>query len=360
MKASLKIANSVEASKVPPDRSAENSKRIKPHVASHLHNGSKLARIKESWRRHFAELEDTFKSNLLLLNPHSSPKLFDLDEDIAVLRKHIKAQSDALEEHWQDRKEQQREIASLKTSLARLQQKQALAYLLNSVSDQAHDTLFADEAFRSQFLAGSQVDAFVVCVDVRRSTELMLRAQSPSVFTQFMKRLCGELTDVFKSNYGVVDRFTGDGIIAFFPGFYSGPDAGYYAVSASCRAQVAFEACYKDHRRFFSSMLKDVGLGIGIGFGAVHLLNMGGPLTVVGKAVVHACRLAAAPAGTIYLNQPAFEKVAHKLRHVLFLSEEEVLMKHEKASVCYRASLTRHDYQPERPLWTKDENGEAR
>jgi class 3 adenylate cyclase len=107
-------------------------------------------------------------------------------------------------------------------------------------------------------------------------------------------------------------------------------------------------------------MLKDVGLGIGIGFGAVHLLNMGGVLTVVGKAVVHACRLAAAPAGTIYLNQPAFEKVTDKLRHVLFLSEEEVLMKHEKASVCYRASLTRHDYQPERPFWTKDENGEAR
>ena len=34
-------------------------------------------------------------------------------------------------------------------------------------------------------------------------------------------------------SYGVFDKFTGDGILAFFPEFFSGPDAGFLAIRAA-------------------------------------------------------------------------------------------------------------------------------
>ncbi len=67
-------------------------------------------------------------------------------------------------------------------------------------------------------------------IDIRRSTDLMLKAREPRLFADFVTGLCSKLKNLIVNNYGVFDKFTGDGVLAFFPDFYSGPDAGLLAV----------------------------------------------------------------------------------------------------------------------------------
>lgn len=155
--------------------------------------------------------------------------------------------------------------------------------------------MLASDEFRRLFESGSPRNAFVMSVDIRRSTELMLKAREAEQFAAFITGLCTRLTQIVLDSYGVFDKFSGDGILAFFPDFYSGEDAGYYAMTAAARCHKAFEEHYARSRTFFTSVLKDTGLGIGIDYGQVHLVQVAGGLTVVGAPVVYACRMGEHP-----------------------------------------------------------------
>jgi class 3 adenylate cyclase len=134
-------------------------------------------------------------------------------------------------------------------------------------------------------------------IDIRRSTELMLKARSPEEFASFITTLSTELMKIVMESYGVFDKFTGDGVLAFFPEFYSGPEAASYAIATADKCHAAFARHYRTFRKSFTSVLTEIGLGIGIDYGSVHLVQLGRGLTVVGTAVVYACRLSGAPAG---------------------------------------------------------------
>lgn len=269
--------------------------------------------------------------------PESAAKVNKLNAEIYNLREQVLQQSTEIESHVQARKSIEKEVEAIKETHKILQQKEALAYLLESVNEDAHEKLLSDEKFRSRFSAGSELAAFVVSIDIRRSTELMLKAREPRLFAAFMTSLCEDLIYICKQHHGVIEKFTGDGVLAFFPEFYLGVDAGYYALSACYAAQEAFQRCYRENRTSFTSVLKDVGLGIGIDFGSVHLLNMAGKLSIVGQPVVYACRMGGAPAGSIYLNQPAYEEAVKNLGKDFYFQETEFPIKHEGTLICYRA-----------------------
>ena len=179
----------------------------------------------------------------------------------------------------------------------------------------------------------------------------MLKARSPKLFAGFITTLCSDLERIFKDNWAIVDKFTGDGILAFFPEFFSGPDAGYHALRASRQANEAFIRRYKEFRTSFSTVLNDVGLGIGIDFGKIHLLRMAGALTIVGQPVVYACRMGGAPAGHTLLNQPAYEVVAERYAHLTTIEESQITIKAEGNLIAYDVKLTGKAFSPASAKW---------
>jgi class 3 adenylate cyclase len=286
-------------------------------------------------------------------------KVRSLEDEIRGLRDNLNAISLNLQKEKTTAAEHKLRVDKLTATLEELEKKQQLAFLLANVSPEAADVLLDSESLRAQFLSPqSPCPLFAMSVDIRRSTDLMLKARTPQEFANFITGLCRDLGDVVRKFHGVLDKFTGDGILCFFPKFFSGPDAGYYALAAADACHSTFERHYRGHRGSFQSVLKDVGLGIGIDYGECHLVRVAGTLTIVGAPVVYACRLGGAPAGKTLLNQPAYEAISEQHGGRVLLSETSIEIKHEGVLVAYAATLSRSNYQPTQPAW-KDAKGPA-
>ncbi len=188
-------------------------------------------------------------------------------------------------------------------------------------------------------------------VDIRASTDLMLRATEPRRFARFITSLCSRLKQAVFDHHGVFDKFTGDGILAFFPDFHSGKDAGFVAVQAADACHQAFKDEYRAHRSSFTCVRADAGLGIGIDYGRVALVSELGSVTVVGTPVVYACRLGGARAGETLLNEQAYSEVVAKYSAYCNVEETTLPVKNESPLVAHRVSLSGKPHQPERPSW---------
>jgi class 3 adenylate cyclase len=224
--------------------------------------------------------------------------------------------------------------------------------VLDKLSVRAHEAFFSDPTLRDRFLASkSACAAFVVAMDIRRSAELMLNARSAEHFAEFMAGICEELHGVIRERFGIVDKFTGDGLLASFPEFFSGEDAGYRAISAAHEAHRVFARRYKQHRRSFFTVLADIGLGIGIDYGNIRFMRIAGDLTVVGAPVVYAARLSSAPAGKTVLNQQAYEKIASHCGAFCSTSEIAMDIKHAGRILAYEVRLKKRSFTPADPPW---------
>jgi len=276
--------------------------------------------------------------------------------ELAELRHSLEEQRDALIGALRAEitaKEKETKIRELEQILSALREKERLSFVLGRVSVEGQQALLQNEEFRKAFLEQRECEAFVMSVDIRRSTELMLKARAPEEFATFITNLASGLMTIITDNYGVFDKFTGDGTLAFFPDFYAGQDAGYYAVRAASEAHALFDDTYRRARSSFNSVLTDIGLGVGIDYGNVHLVQVAGGLTVVGGPVVYACRLSDAPPGKTYLNQPAYEAIVGRFGGFCYLDEVQLEIKHEGRMLAYEVRLSPKEYDPDRPQWTE-------
>jgi len=287
--------------------------------------------------------------------PLSSNEILDryrtFQDERADLRKRVEDLTRAFNEEKTSTQEREQIIATLQSTLEQFRAKERIGFLLSRVNQYAQRELLASDDFRRRFLETKECVAFVMSVDIRRSTELMLKARSPEAFAEFITTLCADLMNIITDSYGVFDKFTGDGVLAFFPDFYSGNDAAYYAVAAADRCHASFRDHYKQFRRSFSSVLTGIGLGIGIDYGSVHLVQVAGGLTVVGAPVVYACRLSGAPPGLTLVNQPAYEVVSENFGATCFIDETSIEIKHEGGMLAYEVRLNNREYQPHLPEW---------
>jgi len=245
-------------------------------------------------------------------------------------------------------------IARYASTTEELERKQRLQPLLARVCAPAQEALLlSDLADRFQehlFNETNPCCAFVVSIDIRRSTELMLKTKSARQFALFLTTLGDKLRRIVIDEYGVFDKFTGDGILAFFPEFYSGKDAALRVIRAAQACHREFQRHYRQSWGSFTAIMKDTGLGIGVDFGAVQGIQIGGEITVVGGPVVYACRLGAAQAGKTVLNHPAYEKISQYVRACI-CHETEIDFKHEGPFVAFEVVHFDDQHSPATPEW---------
>jgi len=287
-----------------------------------------------------------------------------LNQEIASLKQQVSKQREDLLAEKARSGQAQKKLESLTTTLEELQTKETLSFVLHRIHADARRVLLASREFQDKFLKGSSCKAFVMSVDIRRSTELMLKARSPQLYAGFITELCAKLREIILDSQGVFDKFTGDGVLAFFPDFYSGEDAGYRAVATAERCHEAFREHYSKSRGCFVAILKNIGLGIGIDYGDTHLVQVGDGLTVVGTPVVYACRMAGAIAGATLLNQPAHEEIFLKFSAYCSFDEDELEVKHEGLHLGYQVRLNGKKYSSKPQGWLsfskEDPAGEAK
>lgn len=223
-------------------------------------------------------------------------------------------------------------------------------YLLTRLPKNSQEKV-KDEKFLDIFKMDASQEAVVVSIDIRDSTQLMLNAKKPELFAEFIRDVTAKIFEIIKENYGISDKFTGDGLLCFFPKEYSGDDAIYYALKASAAAHKLFEREYKKHYDKFSVVKADVGLGIGIDSGEVYFTPICQEPTIVGIPVVYACRLSAAPAYHTYLNQPAYELVQQKYRNLYTFENKTISFKDQGPMIAYDVNLNFDAINPQKPNW---------
>ncbi|MGG1921929.1 adenylate/guanylate cyclase domain-containing protein [Chryseobacterium sp. NRRL B-14798] len=278
-------------------------------------------------------------------------KQIKLEQDINIIKSKLNKALKELDEEKDKSKEKEEELKKL---FEELSSKEAINHIIPRICEDAREKLFSSEEFKSKFENGKSYDTVVVSIDIRRSTELMLKARKPELFSKFITELSEKLSQIIINNFGIFDKFTGDGILAFFPKFYSGEDAIIRSLKAAQECHSIFTEHYYISRDCFNIFIKDVGLGIGIDYGNVTLVNTRNELTVVGIPVVYACRMSGAKAGDTLLNQPAKEELLTHCTTNLKISETEIQIKNEGTALAYKAEFISEIILNDDFVWKND------
>lgn len=173
-----------------------------------------------------------------------------------------------------------------------------------------------------------KIESFVVCIDIRNSTKLMINALDHKVFVDFISNVVTNFKEKIIDNHGIFDKFTGDGVLCHFPIF---EDKDKEKIKE--KIIIFLEECnnifsieYKKNldSNLFPIEYKDIGLGIGVDYGRVNYSFLNNTFYAVGVPVVYACRLSSAPAHSVYLNIGAHLKIQSKN-----FKKESINIKHE-------------------------------
>lgn len=144
-------------------------------------------------------------------------------------------------------------------------------------------------------LGGEHRDLTVMFCDLRGSTGLGERlADQPERFVRLINRFLTAMSDAIEAHGGTIDKFTGDGLMAF----WGAPEPDPLHARHACEAALAMEAALA---RLNAELARDepelgpLRIGIGINTGRAMVGNYGSPrrlaYSAIGDAVNTAARL---------------------------------------------------------------------
>lgn len=249
---------------------------------------------------------------------------------------------------WEDSNIFPKSETKKKTSEAFL--KKSVNSFANHISEETRKFLRDNRDKLNLDLFNKKSEMAILSVDIRNSTHLMEKAVSEEKFGEFLALLTETFKTVILENNGIYDKFTGDGVICYFPEFYSGKDYLYYAIKASQELHNSFKKIYFKCANCFTILIKDAGLGIGIDSGLVLLKLIADDITVIGNPVINACRLNGAPAYNTYVNNQAYHQIISKYHNIFKITELEYDYKHEGKIIIHKIEFAEKiTFKPELP-----------
>lgn len=153
----------------------------------------------------------------------------------------------------------------------------------------------------------SESQTIVVFGDIRRSQDLMTYTVDHNLFEQMTIRFFDIIRELLNQKYGIFDKFTGDGFLAYFnehvckshnKNFF---DCFLDFAKQYIEANLSLFTEWKRHVRKLPDT--EIMVSLGADLGIVHYGNLSGHLVCTGDAIVWAERMcSAASAGEIYVN----------------------------------------------------------
>jgi len=128
-----------------------------------------------------------------------------------------------------------------------------------------------DDPQRHSELGGDAQEVAVLFVDIRGFTGFA-EQRDPKDVVAVLNRALTELVVPLRVYRGILDKYIGDGFLAFFEPSTDIADAAQRAVDSALVMQQAFANLWNDAP---SSALRELGLGIGISAGRVIVGNIG-------------------------------------------------------------------------------------
>ncbi|MCX5905284.1 MAG: hypothetical protein NTV89_17845, partial [Proteobacteria bacterium] len=132
-------------------------------------------------------------------NLSASPSLnkqIELEKTINSLKEELSGKILELKDLEKNDEKNKEKIKSLEATHEELVKKEELRYLLTRVNEKAKTKLLESDDFKKLFDDNKICDVVVMAIDIRRSTDLMLKAKTPTHYAEFITSLCKKLTDI--------------------------------------------------------------------------------------------------------------------------------------------------------------------
>jgi class 3 adenylate cyclase len=150
-----------------------------------------------------------------------------------------------------------------------------------------------------------QQNVLVLVADIRKSSQAMIEALDPYEYASTISSFTKQARNEVRSQRGLFDKFTGDGFLAYWT---FDPRTHLRTRRRALETiQAVLTAFVTDtmprFRRNSQSLPSHLGLAFGIDEGLVHFVTIGPDLTIVGRPVVGAVRVAdGATASEVLVN----------------------------------------------------------
>ncbi len=263
----------------------------------------------------------------------------ELEKDIIRLRKELFAQT--------SKPSEKSEFDRIREELLKKEFKKDLLFRISSEM-QRH--VLSEEKIYSLLSVNKQIPSSVLSIDIRKSSAMMLKTTSENYFS-FIRELMETLIDYIKRNYGIFEKFTGDGLIAFFPREFTGKDAIFHTVKAAQQCVHFFSKYLEKTSKIFGAILDDFGLCAGIDYGNICVYVLNTQINIVGTPVVYACRMSGHTKNSVVINNGAKAEMANNPSYKLELDPIVVDVKHEGKLVGYLVKTDVNSLNFKKPTW---------
>ncbi len=197
----------------------------------------------------------------------------------------------------------------------------------------------------------SNADTLVMVADIRRSQDLITYGLSPEFYREQIFGFLDEVKRILRKNFGIYDRFTGDGFIAYFNQYVCEQEGhDYYEMTLdACKRIQTFSEQYFENwsNKIRKIPVEPIGLSLGIDSGIVNFKDIDGQFFAIGDACVWATRMCnAGKRGDIIFNNIPYHKIAQYGTEG-FCNEIDAVTKNGESFKAYCINPALLNYKPQ-------------